>query len=115
MNSKNFTSLEMSKELARLNLFQDEPESYWSIVKEEDFKGEWTLVNPIDATEEYENIIAVPLWRLMEELPSFWDVNIGIDGTWYINEGAQGKVVATDNHLPDALAKAFIKLKEMWR
>lgn len=106
MNPKAYTSKEMSKRLAEAGLFQDKPEAWW-------FYGE--LEDRVDQFEEVAAIIAVPLWRLMEELPSHIEISKELFAehglAWMVYCNNIG-IIAEDVFLPDALALAHLKLAE---
>lgn len=105
MNLKAYTGLEMSKRLAEAGIFQDEPEAKWV-----NWQGEkWAL---IDSYKEYTGFIAVPLWRLMEELPDFYLVSFYC-GLWHVDIPVpDSDSFSLDKNLSNALALAHLKLAE---
>lgn len=111
MNPKAYTSKEMSKRLAEAGLFQDSPEAWWIEHK----KGKFGLYPPNQSPYPWSGlqVIAVPLWRLLEELPFNVFIDKTVDNEWSIGgSGSNLNTLIIDKNLPDVLAFAHLKLAE---
>ena len=109
----NYSSLvpdrELCEEMARLGICQDKPEICYMNCQD-DFNKSWILINGIPPVE---HIIAPTLPRMLEELPSGYCVRKGWGGSkdWFVFNN-EADVITNLSEIPNAVAKALIKLEK---
>jgi len=118
-------SRELAEKMAQLGICQDEPELYWHRAFGVECGFGWKVFEKTDSyNHSIQGFIAPTLPRMMAELPFYCDIfPFGEDSLsktkdmWCVKAATREpshfwEVTAEDKHLPNAVAKALISIKE---